>query len=544
MKVKHFYYIILLIFNMLYLSGYTQKKQAILFKIDGKPQLVSDFLENYHKNIDIVVDKNQKKIDNYLNLYINYKLKILEAKKLKLDTAKAFKEELQRYKNRLMLPYLKDSLTINKLAKEAYNRTKYEVNVSHILIRVSKTAPPKDTIAAYNKIYKIWHLLKRGEDFLSMAKKYSQDPSAKKNGGNLGYFGAFTMVYSFENKAYNTPVDSISKPFRTRFGYHIIKVNNKRLSKGQVQVAHIMLKNRNKNDIKVNKVKIDSIYNLLVKGGDFDLLAKQFSQDQGSAKKGGLLPKFSYGKIVKSFAKQAFALKNIGDFSKPFKTPYGWHIVKLIKKFKLLDYDDLKSELINKIKHSDRSKVIEETLVANLKKKYNIIEYKSALPIFYKSNWVQSADSLKKPLLKIQDSILGQQDLIAFLKAKHFKKAISNNLYQQFKNKEIINYYKAHLERTNPGFANAVNNFRNGLLLFDVMQKEVWQKSKLDTIGLKAYYMLNRTKYPKDFKNHKGLIINDYQNFLEKSWINTLRKKHKIKVNKSVLKKLKKSIKN
>jgi len=542
MNLKHFSFFILLVFSLLCLNGYSQKKRDILFRIDGKPQLVSDFLTNYNKNIDIVADKNQKDINNYLNLYINYKLKILKARELKLDTIKAFREELQRYKRQLMTPYLKDTATINKLAKQAYNRTKYEVNVSHILIRVNKTAPPKDTLAAYKQIYKIWHLLKNGEEFSNVAKKYSQDPSSKINKGNLGYFGAFTMVYKFENESYNTPVDSVSKPFRTRFGYHIIKVNGRRLSKGQVQVAHIMLKNKNDNDIKKNKIKIDSIYYLLQNGADFKTLAKQFSQDKSSAQKGGLLPKFSDGRIIKSFANQAFALKNIGDYSKPFKTPYGWHIVKLIKKFKVLNYNDLKSELINKIKRGDRSKVIEETLINNLKKKYTIINYKPALSVFYNKNWVQYADSLKKPILKIQDSTFSQHDFVVFLKTNYIKNNITDKTYQQFKNKKIINYYKAHLERTNANYAKTINSFRDGLLLFNVMQKEVWQKSK-DSTALQSFYMLNRTKYAKDFKKHRGQIMSDYQNFLEKSWINTLRKNNKVKINKAALKKLNKQYK-
>ncbi len=524
---------------MLYLNGYSQKKRDILFKIDGKPQSVSNFLTNYKKNIDIVADKNQKKINNYLDLYINYKLKILEAKKLKLDTIKAFKEEFQRYKRQLMIPYLKDTVTINRLARQAYDRTKYEVNVSHILIRVNKTALPKDTLTAYKQINKIWHLLKNGSSFISMAKKYSQDPSAKINGGNLGYFGAFTMVYKFENEAYNTPVDSISKPFRTRFGYHIIKVNGKRLSKGEVQVAHIMLKNKNDNDTKKNKIRIDSIYNLLQNGADFKTLAKQFSQDQSSAQKGGLLPKFSNGRIIKSFADQAFALKNIGDYSKPFKTLYGWHIVKLIKKYKILDYKDLKSELINKVKRGDRSKVIKKTLINNLKKKYTIINYKPALNVFYSKSWIEKADSLQKPILKIQDSVFSQHDFVVFLKTKYIKKRITDKIFQTYENQEIINYYKTHLEKTNKSFANTVDSFRDGLLLFNVMQKEVWQKSK-DSTDLQSFYMLNRAKYPKDFKKYRGQVMSDYQNFLEKSWINTLRKNHKIKINKTALKKLNK----
>lgn len=528
----------LLFFMAISLSTFSQKKQAILFKIDGKPQLVSDFEKNYLKNIDIVADSSQKKIKNYLDLYINYKLKVQAAYNLKLDTLNTFKGELSRYKQQLMAPYLKDSTAIENLAKEAYYRSKYEVNASHILIRLEEGTLPKDTLAAYNLISKARKEIIDGQKFKDVAVKYSQDPSAKKNFGNLGYFKVFQMVYPFENPAYTTPVGKISPIFKTRYGYHILKINDKRLSQGEVEVAHIMLKNKDAKSIAVNKLKIDSIYAMLKEGQKFAELAKKYSQDSGSAQNGGKLAKFGVGKIIKEFSDEAFALKNRGDYSKPFKTSYGWHIVALLKKYPIDSYEKMRPDLLKKVKRGERADQIEKSIIDKLKKNYTILEYKSALADFQNPDWFKKKDSLNLPILKVQDSIFTQKDLVVYLSFKKNEKYVSNQVFDKFKDRKIIDYYKAHLEDTNKEYATSVNEFKEGLLLFDVMQNKVWQKAKADSTGLKAFYMLNRTKYPKDFKNNKGVVMNDYQTYLEKTWIADLRKKHPVEINKRALKKL------
>ena len=538
--IRFFSFILLISLMFTGADGCAQKKHTILFKIDGQPQLVSGFLNNYNKNSAIVADTTQKNVENYLDLYINFKLKVLEAKSMKLDTLPDFIGELARYKQQLMTPYLKDSLAIEKLVKEAYNRTKYEVNASHILIRVDQYAKPADTLIAYQKIDKVWQALKKGASFEELAIQFSEDPSVKTNKGNLGYFKVFSMVYSFENEAFNTNIGDYSKIFRTRFGYHIIKVIDKRLSQGEVQVAHIMLKNLDSLSEKNNKIKIDSLYELLKKGEKFADLAKKFSQDSGSAQNGGMMPKFEYGKIIKSFADEAFALSRIDSFSKPFKTEFGWHIVKLIKKFPVTGFDELKPGLLEQVKRGDRAETIEQSIISKLKTKFKINDYQSALAPFYTDDWFKNADSLNAPLLKVEDSIYTQQDFVIYLKFKQIKKSVPNLVYQQFRDRKIIDYYKANLENTNPEFAASVNEFREGLLLFNVMQKNVWEKAQNDSIGLEAFYRLNRIKYTKEFQDYKGEIMSDYQNYLEQNWVSELRKKHQIVINNSALKKLKK----
>lgn len=536
MKLTPFF--TLLFFMAISLSTFSQKRQAILFKIDGKLQLVSDFEKNYLKNIDIVADSSQKKIKNYLDLYINYKLKVQAAYNLKLDTLNTFKGELSRYKQQLMTPYLKDSMALENLAKEAYYRSKYEVNASHILIRLEEGALPKDTLVAYNLVSKARKEVIDGQKFEDVAVKYSQDPSAKKNFGNLGYFKVFQMVYPFENVAYETPVGEISQIFKTRYGYHFLKINDKRLSQGEVEVAHIMLKNKDAKTDASNKLKIDSIFTMIKAGLKFSDLAKKYSQDSGSSQNGGKLAKFGVGKIIKEFSDAAFSLKNIGAYSKPFKTQYGWHIVTLLKKYPIDSYDKMRPELLKKVKRGERADQIEKSVIDKLKKTYTVLEYKSALAEFQKPDWFKIKNNLNRPILKVQDSVFTQKDLVVYLSFKKIEKYVSNKIYNKFKDRKIIDYYKAHLEETNKEYATSVNEFKEGLLLFDVMQNKVWQKAKTDSIGLKAFYMLNRAKYPKDFKNNKGTVMNDYQTYLEENWITDLWRKHPIEINKRAVKKL------
>ena len=254
--------LILLFLSVTVIVNAQNKKDRVLFTVDGEPVYTSEFLQVYNKNKDVVNKENKKDIEEYLGLFINYKLKLKQAYNLKLDTVPAYLKEFNKYKKQLIEPYLKDRKVTDKLVKEAYNRTKYEVKAKHILIIVKLNASPADTLKAYNKALEARKEILEGKKFEDVAKKYSQDPSAKENGGNLGYFSAFSMVYPFESAAYNTNVGEVSMPFRTRFGFHIVGVDDKRLSEGEIQVAHIMIKEK-KEDSTYAKKQINDIYNKL-----------------------------------------------------------------------------------------------------------------------------------------------------------------------------------------------------------------------------------------------------------------------------------------
>jgi len=232
-------------------------------------------------------------------------LKLKEAYRLKLNETSTYNREIETYKNQLIAPYLQDTAYLSKLVKDAYYRTKYKVNVSHILVKVSRNATPADTLMAYNKIKKARKEILSGKDFKKVALSYSDDQSVKTNFGNLGFFTAFKMVYPFENIAYRTKVGQLSEPFKTNYGYHFLKVNDLQLSEGEVEVAHLLIRDQSRR----GKYKIDSIYTSLQNGANFEKLVVQYSDDKSSVSKGGRLSKFGVGKMLKPFEKASFNLK-------------------------------------------------------------------------------------------------------------------------------------------------------------------------------------------------------------------------------------------
>ncbi len=470
--------------------SYAQKKSTLL-TVNGKEIPTSDFITVYEKNLSIVNDPEQKDVTNYLELYKNYLLKLEEAYALKMDTVPSYIEEFNRYKKQLIDPYLKDDNKEKDLIKEAYDRMLKEVNASHILIRMKKDASPEDTLKIYNKILDARTRIVNGESFESVAKELSQDPSAKDNGGNLGYFTVFQMVYPFENMAYNTSVGEISMPFRTRFGYHIIKVNDIRDSQGEVEVAHIMLKD----DTPENQEKIKKIKAELDAGASFETLAKNYSDDNATKLKGGKLPKFSTNKMIPSFSEVAFALNNPGDISEPFKTRFGWHIIKMIKKYPVGSYESLKPELANKVKQGQRAKILGRSVIDRLFKEYNIEEESEVINAFKGMDWdAENLDlPLSKTILRVNESLIPASAFYEYYKSN--KKLNAQLAFNKFKEEEVLNYYKEKLPEQYPDLKQTLKEYREGLLLFDLMQDKVWKKAEQDTLGLENYYNQHKDKY-------------------------------------------------
>ncbi len=533
---------VLLLVASMSLSLFAQKKDKVLITIDGKATKVSEFKRVYEKNLDAIDSKEAKDLNNNLDLFINYKLKVKEAYALQLDTLPSYKREMQTYKNQLSAPYLQDTTFIDKMVKDAYFRTKNEIKAKHILVRFPKNALPTDISAAHKKIKAIRERIVKGEDFEKVAVETSEDPSAKGdeksgrkgNKGNLGYFTAFSMVYPFENAAYTTKVGEVSEPFKTQYGYHIVKVDDVRPSKGEVEAAHILIRDTTK----VGENKINSIYTKLVNKESFEDLAKQYSEDPGSANAKGYLGKFDERRMVKPFAEAVFKIENVNDFTKPFKTQFGWHIAKLIKKHPVKSFDKLKKDLKSKIKRSPRNQLSNKAVVNKLKEKYKIVENKEAKKILDRKN-IRSipVDSLQTTLFSINAKNIKQEDFIKYIRNRRHKSVYV--LYDDFFDSEILEYYKEDLINTEPEYANTLTEYQDGLLLFELMQQKIWNKSSKDSLGLKKFYKDNITKYKsKELKSIKGEVMNDYQGFLEKNWIADLRKKSTIKVNKKQLKKL------
>ncbi len=516
-----------------HLSG---QENTELFRIDNHPVSVAEFKNVYVKNLDLMIDDDAKDIEKYLDLFINYKLKVQDAYDLRLDTVTSYKKELEGYKKQLITPYLQDDETIDALVKEAYERSKTEVRASHILVQFSKNKKLKDTTAAYTKIVAAKQRILAGEKFEKIASEVSDDPSAKANGGDLGYFSAFRMVYPFEEKAYETKVGEVSDPFKTKFGYHIVYVTDNRPSIGEFEVAHILARDRTI----AGKVRIDSLYQKIVKGSSFEEVAKKFSQDVGTASKGGKLPRFGVGSMVAEFENAVLALDSVNAIGTPIKTKYGWHIIKMLQKFPLGSLEEERKDIEAKVKRSDRIKLSQEAVLQKLKREYKVVVNKKALQPFYNSQLESlNEQELANTLVTIASKQIPQKDFYDFLKYRK-NKAIDTAI-EQFKNKELLTYFKEDLGNREPAYKNILTEYKEGLLLFALMQQKVWQKSASDSIGLQKYFIANKKKYKGGLEASRGILINNYQKVLEEQLVEELRRKYTVRINKNELEKLKRT---
>lgn len=492
-------------------SAFAQQKDAVLLNVGGKEVTKSEFESIYHKN-NTKATGDRKSIEEYLELFINFKLKVREAEAQGLDTTAAFKNELEGYRKQLAQPYLVDNEVNEKLLREAYDRMKTDVRASHILIKVDQDALPKDTLAAFNKAMAIRERILKGEDFGKLARELSEDPSAKENNGDLGFFTSMQMVYPFESAAYGLKENEVSMPVRTRFGYHILKATDRREAQGQIQVGHIMVKSpktATPEEADKAKAKIDEIYQQLKDGKDFAELAREFSEDKGSAKKGGELPWFGTGRMVPEFEMAAFKLKNKGDYSEPVKTQYGWHIIKKLDQKPIPSYDEAKADLKARIQKDSRSQKSRESMIAKLKKEYKFKEnpkakeeiYKAIDTTFFNGKWSAEGRKLDKVMFTLDKEKVTQKDFAKYLESHQIArnktevKPLIDQLYNQFVEEKVLAYEEQRLASKYPEYKALLQEYRDGILLFDLMDKMVWSKAVKDTAGLKEFYEKNKQKF-------------------------------------------------
>ncbi|HQB28496.1 MAG TPA: peptidylprolyl isomerase [Paludibacter sp.] len=497
-------------------------KDPVLMTINGNPVSKSEFEYIYNKNnSNNVLDK--KTLEEYVDLFVNFKLKVEEAKSQGIDTTKSFIDELRGYRDQLTKPYLTDAKAEEDVLKEAYERLKEDVEVSHILIRVDQYADPEDTLVAWNKIQEISKRLQH-EDFSAVAKEVSEDQSASYNGGYVGWITGFRTVYPFETMAFNTPVGTISSPVRTVIGYHLIKVSNRRNSPGEVLVSHIM-KFTSEGDNALNeqaKHQIDSLCQLVKEGADFGQLASANSDDRGSAVKNGELPWFGTGRMVPEFEQAAFALQNKGDISEPIQSAYGWHIIKLIDTKPIPSFEAKKSEIERLIKRDERAQAGSKAFIEKLKKDYKLKFAKGTAKDDFctllqdrtlaDSAFLAEASSLKKPMFSFAKKTYKQNDFLSYLKEnssteKSSAKDIIDEKLNEFIEKELLAYEDSQLEKKYDDFRLLMNEYHDGILLFEVSNEEVWEKASKDTAGLAAFFKKNKENYTWDKPHFKGRVV-------------------------------------
>ena len=496
------------------------KADRVLFQVDNVPVKTSEFTYLYSKNHQNKPEEfTKEKISEYLDLFVNFKLKVKEAKDRGLDTTKAFRDELESYKLELKKPFVASSDQVDRLVKEAYERLKYEVRAAHLLISVQPDSSPADTIAAWNKVMSLRGRVLAGESFDKLAAENSDDPSAKENGGDLGYFTAFQMVYPFENTAFSLEPGQVSQPVKTRFGYHLILLKDKRPSSGEVEVSHILLRGK---DTKV-KNKAFEAYDQLKAGKSWEEVCKEYSEDPGTRDNGGRLQRFSVGALssVPEFEAMAFSMQKPGEYSDPFQSAMGWHVIRLENKFTIPTFEEMEPALKKKISRDERLQISQESELMKRTMQFGIVENDKTLQTvmtladtsLQKGRWValttqpHAADTL----FTTKGVPTTVAELYSFVKIKQRPSALPppaymKQLYNQFLEQKLNLLEDEKLERESPEYKNLLNEYREGILLFSIMEKEVWNRASEDSVGQRTYYEANLARYSAGERVHARLL--------------------------------------
>lgn len=509
--------------SLLSAQSYTKKT---LITIGDKEITVKEFMDTYEKNNvnTEVIDK--KSVDEYLDLYIDFKLKVTEAENLKMDTAASFIKELSNYRQQLAKPYFSNDEITDELVKEAYERMQYDINAAHILIKCDVNAVPSDTLAAYKKAMSIRERALKGEDFGDLAAELSDDPSArdmeeipgvrkayKGNRGELGYFTAFDMVYPFETGVYNTAEGGISMPVRSSFGYHIIKVNSKTAASGLVRAAHIFLAVDSNDPTKsdsIVKVKAQNIYNEVVNDDkNWTDYVRRYSDDKGTLANNGVLSPFRVNQIVPEFITVVKSLEP-NQISEPVKTSFGYHIIKLVGTTPPGKFENEEGKIKEKVERDMRGQLSEEIAMKRIMKDNGFKEKTKVKDAFIatidstiiEGQFKASEDiNTKQVLFYTKDKSWTLQNFIDYIYAKQKRQgfmtpaAYAYQLYDNYLQQEVFAYEDSKLEEKYPEFKTLVQEYHDGILLFSLMENQVWNKATQDTLGLQDYYERNKDSY-------------------------------------------------
>jgi len=626
-------------FFFLILKGQSQSavqaKPLPLFTVGKSIFTTDEFLYTYKKNHQNKGSSTEKNVNEYLDLLIIFKLKVSEARARGLDTTTKFNNEFKTYREELKKPYRTEPDALDKLTKETYQRLTEEVNAAHILITVKADATPADTLIAWKKIAEIKKRIEAGEDFEKLAAELSEDPSAKYNNGGLGFFTALQMVYPFEEAAYNTPEGSVSPIIRTQFGYHLVKVKARKPARGEVEVSHMLLRTGATNDEKV-KSTIFSLYDQLKAGRNWDEVCKEYSEDGNTKESGGRLRPFGVGALasVPEFEAVAFSLQTPGEISDPFQSNLGWHIIRLEKTIPLPSYKEMEVSLKRRVGRDQRLQLSQQVLNAKRRKEFGFSEEKQtklkvielADSSLTNGTWKhpESAEIASAKLFSVIGSSFTAKNFTDYVLTNQKTSNLApaaylNQLYESFVEEKILGAEEEKLKREHPEFKNLLTEYHEGILLFEIMESEVWNKASMDSTGQRNYYEQNKSKYQagdrieariftaankslideikvkvskgdtlkdtdlrkfksiqnfrayekkdnkvidkiswsvglqeaesdglfylveakrliapgiKTFEEARSQVISDYQDYLEKNWVQELRKKYPVKVNK------------
>ncbi|MEM8528842.1 MAG: peptidylprolyl isomerase, partial [Bacteroidota bacterium] len=488
-------------------SIFAQKEDPILFTVEDTPVRVSEFKYIYDKTNGEEADYSKASLEEYLDLYEKFKLKVQKARDMKLDTIPSLQQELAGYRQQLADSYLLDREVVDKLVEEAYNRKKQDADISHIMVAVAPNAASSAEKAAMEKIRAVQSQLTKGEQtFEQLAKEYSDDSSSKGNGGRVGYITAILPngFYALETAAYDLEVGKVSDVVRSDFGYHLVKLNDRRPARGEMEVAHILIrKDKDGTNAERAKAQAMKIYQQLQDGANFEDLAKQISEDKLTKGKGGYLGLFGVNKYEDSFEDAAFALAKDGDISKPVETVAGFHIIKRISKRGVQPFKDMKGRLEQKIRQDGRFELAKQSMVERIKQENNFTQTASVLNSFKDTlnsdfltfKWRVSEKKPKSILFNLgSDYRATLGDFMDFAQKAARKRIsegrsgktpqeVADELYQDFINAQVLKYEEQQLEEKYPDFKSLMREYEEGILLFEATKMLVWDKASQDTTG-------------------------------------------------------------
>lgn len=558
------------------MAVYAQDDNRVLMTIGNETITVQDFVKAYQKN-NMLSEATENDLREYRELFINYRLKVQEAEAMKLDTAANFIAELGSYETQSAQPYLVDNQVSDELIEEAFERSKSQVRASHILIRCNPSASPKDTLAAYHKILGIRDQIMSGLNFNEAAALYSEDESAREyvnpqnhtrhygNKGELGYFSIFEMIYPFESAAFNTPVGSVSMPFRTQFGYHIVYVQDRIPAIGKIWLSQIFIADTTalsgnvKPEILERMNEIQAAYN---QGVPFDTLAKLYSDDKATKDKGGRMEPFTPSRRPGNYVAAAIHARP-GQMTAAVPTTLGWHYLRCDSISRATVNEESRYMLRQRIARDSRSQKSKEALVERLKKEYNYNESGKAKAFkFFAKNLdensfqsTQDIPSIKgieklKPIFTFADQQVSVQDFAKYVSRFQGVKLngtvtdFLNQLYPNFVSEQILTYERKHLQEKYPEFRDLVKEFHDGILLYEINTQKVWGAAIQDSVGLEKFYEQIKINFPNDDPNAetpykpmseiRALVITRYQDYLEQQWVKELRAKYPVTVDEKV----------
>lgn len=626
-----------------------QQANDVLMKVGDIPVTVSEFKYIYEKNNGAKATYSKESIEEYLDLYTKFKLKVSEAKTNKIDTISSLKEELDGYKRQLSNSYIMDKGVNDYLLKELRERVKKDIRFSHIFISVPANAAPdlKETKKA--EIDQAYERLQTGAPFENVVTFFSEDKITNQSGGDLGFYSAMMPngFYELENAMYTTPVGSYSRPIKSRIGWHIIKVTDTRLAYGEIEVAHILIRKEGQDA----KSKIDEVYTKLKSGSDWNAMVLSHSEDEKSSKANGMLPAFGINTYERAFENASFALKEKGQISEPFETSAGWHIVKLINRSEALDDETFNKVFESRIKADERYNITKLHLLETIRTNSGYTENLELLSgfagslteDFYTFKWQPAqTDVWSKSLIDFGgEKKYSLADFVEFAQKNtrirlRYDKSVNtyqeaiDALFEAFKEEKTIDFEQGNLVKKYDDFRSLMREYEEGILLFEVTKNAVWDRANQDSIGLAQFFESHRNAYmndekvlatkisfstdntslanevftqakkstkaltkkynkkeeflkfepveiaksddlaknlefkskaispmnqsegnytiykvekvipasPKSLKESRGYVVADYQDQLEKDWVENLRKKYKVEVNNDVLQKL------